>query len=74
MENISERPRPGCVHYELGKDERGFDLGHVELYANGEVGFWTGDRDPMDVGAVMSSEQLPILREVVLHLERGGFE
>lgn len=41
--------------------------------ADGRVELWTGDADPMDHGVILTAEQLPILRKIVKHLERGGF-
>jgi hypothetical protein len=64
-----ERPVPNCVRYGFGKD-----IGHVELNADGTAEFWLGPVDPMDHGVKMGQEELGVLREVVKHLERGGFE
>ncbi len=66
--STAERPAPNCVRYGLG-DKVGF----VELLADGSAGFCLGNHDPMDYPVVMTSEHLPVLREIVAHLERGGF-
>jgi len=63
------RPLPNCVRYGLGDD-----IGFVELQADGTAEFWLGDADPMGHGVKMTADELPILRAIIQHLERGGFE
>ena len=59
---------PNCVRYGLGKE-----IGYVELNADGTASFWLGDADPLDQGVTMDHESIAVLREVIAHLERGGF-
>ena len=63
-----EQAIPNCVRYGLG------EVGWIELNADGTVSFWLGDADPLDHGVTMNHEALPVLREVIAHLERGGFD
>ncbi len=65
-----ERPVPNCVRYGFGQE-----VGYVELNSDGTVEFYLGNADPvMGNGAKMTQEHLGVLRAVVAHLERGGFE
>jgi hypothetical protein len=63
------RPVPNCVRYGFGQH-----VGFIELNADGTVEFYLGETDPLGHGVKMSNEHLSVLREVIKHLERGGFE
>lgn len=63
-----DRPIPNCVRYGFGQE-----VGFVELNADGSAIFYLGDTDPLSNGVQMTAQHLPVLKEIVRHLEEAPF-